>query len=350
MQRITFDALRKDPALQKQARELLTNGGIVAFPTETVYGVGTLADHVQGAQRLRQLKGLPDDAPLALHIATPEEALDLLREHHPAISRFARKVLPGPVTLSIAGALPGGPRVIRVPDAPAATWLIQNVGPLLAVSSGAIDPDDAARAWEGKADLLIDAGRTRYGKPSTHVAVEPGPSGRPMFKVTREGVFNARYIHKLLRFTLLLVCSGNTCRSPMAAGLARQWIARKLVIPEPDLDAAGIRVLSAGTGAEPGEQASEHAQTVMARRAVDLSRHRSTALSVDLIHEADLILCMTRSHLNQVVRASPSAQNKTFLLSPQQDITDPFGGPVSAYEAAAEQISAALEKRLENEI
>ncbi len=346
MVKFTFESVRKDPKAAARVREILAGDGVVVFPTETVYGVGVLASSQAGAAKVRSLKGLTADAALALHLASQEDAVKLLDGQHRGVIRLAKKVFPGPVALRVSGEI----GTIRVPDDAAAQWMIQAAqGPVAGTSAGTSDPDEAVALWEGKADAIIVNGRSRFGKPSTVVdVVLNGPETPATVTVTREGVYDARYMSKFLRFTVLLVCSGNTCRSPMAAGLARAMVARKLGVTEAQLEARGVKILSAGTMASAGYTASENAVTVMQKRGIDLSRHRSSPVTHEMVNEADVILCMTQTHLNQVMRMGGSVAQKAFLLD-EAGIDDPYGGPEEAYEDAARQIEPALRFHLSKE-
>jgi protein-tyrosine phosphatase len=105
---------------------------------------------------------------------------------------------------------------------------------------------------------------------------------------------------------ILFVCTGNTCRSSMAAGIARKLLA--------DRGIKDIEVLSAGTAAEPGAPASPEAVAAMAEAGVDISGHRTVRLTPELVRSADLILTMTRGHQRQVLQMVPEAQDKVHVL------------------------------------
>ncbi|MBC9784531.1 low molecular weight protein arginine phosphatase [Heliobacterium chlorum] len=145
-------------------------------------------------------------------------------------------------------------------------------------------------------------------------------------------------------FTLLFVCTGNTCRSPMAQVLAQKGIAQRGLKEQ-------VKVASAGTMAWPGAPASAHAQKVMADRNLDLSEHASRPLDEALIREADLILTMTGSHRDMVLQAAPGNDGKVFSLrefiGTEGDIADPFGRNEQAYACCAGEIEEAIEKALD---
>lgn len=147
---------------------------------------------------------------------------------------------------------------------------------------------------------------------------------------------------------ILMVCSGNTCRSPMAEGLLRRlW--KDIGEPYP------IHVASAGVSAIPGLPASREAIEVMAKRGVDLSYHRSKALEIEDVKRADLVITMTNAHKAVLVLSYPEFSHKVFTLSEMisdrdlSDVPDPFGQDLEMYERTAdllEQSLLVLAKRL----
>ncbi len=143
---------------------------------------------------------------------------------------------------------------------------------------------------------------------------------------------------------VLLVCSGNTCRSPMAAAILRHlW---EQASPGWDLE-----VSSAGTSAIPGLKASEHAVQAVRRWGLDLSGHRSRGTQDVLLRDMDLILTMTARHKEQLLSHWPDLAGRIFTLGEyagtNQDVPDPFGGPLSAYEQTASSLEAMLQKVVE---
>jgi protein-tyrosine phosphatase len=164
--------------------------------------------------------------------------------------------------------------------------------------------------------------------------------------VVRPGVYDDRTVRRLALLSTLLVCTGNTCRSPMAAALLRHMIADSLGTSPANLEDRGIRVDSAGTFAGSGGQASAEAVQVMKRRGIDLSDHRSQPLTAELIEQADLIYTMTESHRRAVLERVPSAEARCRLLAPDGDIRDPIGQSVEVYAACAQRIESALKGRL----
>ncbi|MCX5801182.1 MAG: low molecular weight protein arginine phosphatase [Candidatus Eisenbacteria bacterium] len=145
-------------------------------------------------------------------------------------------------------------------------------------------------------------------------------------------------------FTILLVCTGNTCRSPMAAGLLERLIPRTL--------AKSVRIESAGVDAQNGGPASRNAIEVSKRRGIDVSGHFSRRLTREIVEAADLILVMQKMHFDEVREICPSRAEHTLLLTelhkdPSADakeIADPCGGSEEVYERCFSQIQTSLEK------
>ena len=361
----------------QQAAAVLNDGGLVVFPTETVYGVGAAATSDHGVRSLRELKASGAPQTFAVHLPHADAAERYVDSSLPTVQRLVSRLFPGPVTLTIEvdedqiaqrmralemtadmrDRVYRDRRVgLRCPDHDLTRRVFGQVhGPVIA--SGANLPGrrrpatarEAIDAIDGRADFVIDGGRSRYGKPSTMVMVRPLAGGGAAWSVDREGVYDERTVRKLMRWTILLVCSGNTCRSPMAEGIARQLLAERRGIAPDELDAAGIVVKSAGAFAMPGSAASPEAVEALAKQNIDISRHRSQPLTPELIRDADVIYGMTEAHRQAVVDLVPDAADKTFRLDSNNDVSDPIGGDATTYQRTAELIRRRLTQRLKEQ-
>ena len=140
--------------------------------------------------------------------------------------------------------------------------------------------------------------------------------------------------------TILFLCTGNVCRSPMAEGLFRHAIKGR----------GEFRVLSAGLGAIDGQPPTHHSVTAMRELGLDISAQRSNALTAEMVRSADYIFGMTHSHVDTVLLLYPSAVEKTFLLREfddtlepyEKDISDPIGSPYQVYVECRDQIEQGI--------
>ena len=140
--------------------------------------------------------------------------------------------------------------------------------------------------------------------------------------------------------TILFLCTGNVCRSPMAEGLFRHAVKGR----------GEFCILSAGLGAVDGEPPTHHSVQAMKEIGIDISRQRSRALTTELVKQADLILGMTHSHTDTVALLYPQAVEKTFLLREfdetleayEKDISDPIGSPYHVYAECRDQIEQGI--------
>ena len=180
-----------EPASLSEAARILRDGGLVAFPTETVYGLGADATNPRAIDRLNRVKGRPPEKPYSLHLYAAEQ----MRPHVTTIPAVAAKLMerfwPGPLTIILPGK-EGQMVGFRLPDHPIARAFLKACDvPVVAPSanrSGAPPPTDAAEvvaALGSDIDCLLDGGPTRFGRESTVVEV----SGQRV-EIRREGALS----------------------------------------------------------------------------------------------------------------------------------------------------------------
>ena len=183
---IATDGVTVPEAILSEAASILKSGGLVVFPTETVYGLGGDGTNAEAAKKIYAAKGRPSDNPLIIHIASPEEA-EAFATTNDTFYKLAKAFMPGPLTvilpkkdtipLSVTGGLPTV--AIRCPSHPVAQSLIRAAGiPIAAPSanlSGKPSPTCAAHVIDdltGRVNMIIDGGSCEIGLESTIVKLE----------------------------------------------------------------------------------------------------------------------------------------------------------------------------------
>jgi L-threonylcarbamoyladenylate synthase len=205
---LTVDRDRPDPASLEEAAAVLSRGGLVAFATETVYGLGAVATDPEAVAQIYEAKGRPSYNPLIVHVAGIDQAKACVREWPGEADRLAGRFWPGPLTLVLprSGLIPdivtaGKDTVgLRVPVPAVARGLIERVGrPVAAPSANRanrVSPTCAEHVLanlEGRIDLVLDSGPTTVGLESTVLDL-----ARPPFRILRPGPVGAHEIDRCL--------------------------------------------------------------------------------------------------------------------------------------------------------
>ncbi|MBL8852956.1 MAG: threonylcarbamoyl-AMP synthase [Planctomycetaceae bacterium] len=347
-----------------RAVQALAEGKVIALPTETVYGLAVSGLCPEAVEKLCAQKARPCERPLAIAVKSADDALDYVPTMTPLGRRLARRCWPGPLTIVFPDIGPDsvitqlskdvqrrvagdGSLGIRVPAHSIFLSVLRFCrGPIVLTSanvSGQPEPTNAQQVLEALGhcvDLVIDDGPCRFGQSSTVVRVNGDNC-----TILREGVIARKTLKRMANFNILLVCTGNTCRSPMAECLMKDALAKRFQCKPDQLPEHGIMVASAGVAAQEGCRASREAVSVMAQRNLDLSLHESQGVSDNLVHSADLILTMTHSHMKALLSYFPTAAGRTFVLSGgSEDVSDPIGGSVNIYEECATQIQGYVDQ------
>ncbi len=319
-----------------QAARLLRQGSLVVLPTDTVYGVAADPTVPGALERLYEAKTRDRGKPIPFLVADIAEVARAGAAMGWRARRLARRYWPGPLTLVLrTGEAYEG---FRVPNHPVTLAVLRAVGGILRVTSAnrsgeaaACDAPAAAAALAGRVRLVLDAGPAPLGAEST-VVQEDGET----LRILRQGALPAEAVRS--RPLVVMVCTGNICRSPMAKYLLRQWLG-------PD---SPWEVESAGVGAVGGQPASEEAVIALAEKGIDGSRHRSRALDEGLVDAADFIVVMTDDHRRIVQQRFPGARDRVYLLKSfgpaesDEDIADPIGQSVDVYRDCRDEMNAAM--------
>ena len=178
--RLVLTPQAPEPALIEEAAAVLRDGGLVAFPTETVYGLGVDATNPDAMARLNRVKGRPPEKPYSLHLASARDVVRFVPEVPPLARRLMERFWPGALTIVLPAA--GGTTLgFRVPDHPVARAFCAACDvPVAAPSanrSGQPPPttaDAVVAALDGDVDAVLDGGPTPVGRESTVVAIRDG--------------------------------------------------------------------------------------------------------------------------------------------------------------------------------
>lgn len=346
----------------QRAAAAIAAGQLVAFPTETVYGIAAGARQADAVSRLSEVKGRADNHPFTLAIKNPLEVMDYVPELSVVATRLARRCWPGPLTLVLPGThpdsllrefpenvqqavMPAGTVGLRVPSHPAILAALELADEPFVLTSAnlsgqpaAVTADEIVDTLGDRLDLILDDGPTRFNQASSVVAVQDN-----QIQLLREGLLDPDALKRLSSLVVLIVCTGNTCRSPMGELLLQQQIAQSQNCNPDQLEDRGILVLSAGLAAGAGFPASSESVDAVTRYNIDLANHESQPVTDRLVKVADLILTMTRSHRQAIVNHWPEAADRTHLLSRDNtDISDPIGRSADVYQQCAEQLNEQL--------
>ncbi len=146
---------------------------------------------------------------------------------------------------------------------------------------------------------------------------------------------------------ILFVCTGNTCRSPLAQALCARLLADRLGCEPADLPGRGFIVQSAGIAAMMGAEATAEAVAVARELGADLSGHKSQPLTLDMLAQTDFLFAMTQAHLQILASLDlPDGPILSLLSGQGEDIADPIGASPEVYRECARQIRQHLEVRL----
>ena len=364
---IKIDPENIDPDIISKATAFIDAGKLVIFPTETVYGIACKVEK-NSLAKLNTLKNRPADKFYTLHLGDKSQITNYVPTITIRAQKLIKNALPGPLTMIFdlnqqdidlqktrlshdvfENLYKNNSIGLRCPDNKIASALLNAAKNSIVAPSAntagrppAVNAEEAFEYFEGQIDLILDGGPCRCKKSSTVARVT-----KTSIDIIREGAYSREQLEHFCQVGILFVCTGNTCRSPMAEGFFKKYLAEKIGCKLDQLEKIGYSIVSAGTMGVGGIAVTPESLRACAAEGVDLKGKVSTALTKWLLDFSDIIYVMSDNHRKRVLDLAPDVADKCFMLDENKSVPDPIGQDQQVYNRCAEHIKKAVKKRLD---
>ena len=340
MKKIFIAADDIDSSIVEGISNFVKEGKIIAIPTETVYGLLVCAENQEAVDRLYTIKERPKDKPFTY----VEDDIDtVINDYFILLSPFGYRLIekfwPGALTIVYYSKENSDKTIgVRIPSHPVAREIIRVLDKKAVLPSANISgqielntPEEIEKVFDDKIDLIVESNSNLISKmPSTVIDLTYKP-----FKILREGFIQEReIIDVFIKKRILFVCTGNTCRSPMALFLFNKYLLEKKPYYKDRFE-----VLSCGILQLKGAPISFTAGSVLKEEeGIDTSDFKSTFINRRLLLSSDLIFVMEDSHIEAILKIEPSVEGRLFNLKKflphnlEKDIPDPIGKSYEFYK------------------
>lgn len=334
----------------EKALSVLQRGGIIVFPTDTVYGIGCDAEDNKAIARIFKVKGRKRTKPLIMFLSHKKLIPDYASKITKMRKRIYERFSPSAMTFIMqakrnvpSGLLSKEETIsIRIPDNNFCKKLLMQFKKPLATTSANISGEKPSVRYESidlNVDVIIRDDSVLSGIPSTVIDLSRYP-----FILRRKGSISIftieRYIPTRVRidksivFNVLFVCTGNSCRSPIAEGILRKELKERGL--------KNISVSSCGICAGDGYPSTKEAVLAAKERGYDIQMHRSRCINREIVDNSDVIFCMESLHKKEVCKSLPGCEDRVFLLSElygkYKEIDDPIGGGLIVYRKVTREM------------
>lgn len=348
-----IDPEAPDPAVIAEAARVMNKGGVIVYPTDTIYGLGVDVFNEKAVDKLYLLKQRDMKRPVSLMVENLDQIEALMGILPLKLQDILEKLLPGKVTVLLENTLKNMIPVFkyfyehdiplekigfRIPDSTICNELNKALGHPISTTSANISGKKAGPTvkevvadFGDKLDMILDAGKLHSTKASTIIDF----TKKPYLLVREEAISrsklkrlfpDAEFRRKKQHFIITFVCSGNICRSPMGEAILKKKLSRTKY---KDV----IKVRSAGTLELAPTRAHYLAMIVSEENEIDLDHHTSTHISRKIVEESNIIFSMALNHYDYLREHFPQYKDKIVLLKQWQNenrlfvpsIADPIG-------------------------
>jgi len=374
MKYLQIDPKNPDPKIIKEASRCLEKGGLIVYPTDTLYGLGVDAYNRDAVNKLYKVKKKDKSKPVSIMLNSMQQIKEIFGFDPATIRNDLDKILPGKCTALINNSyqkkipileIPGKPGkyqekvAIRIPANPISGSLAHLFDSPISCTSANITGKDNMFAVDAivsqlgnQIDLVLDAGRIAPSKGSTIVDFTTDP-----YAILRTGDVPKNELQKILgkdkidvvknKYIITFICSGNICRSPIAEVILKKMISKTKYKSD-------VLVQSAGTLSIPTSAAHGYAVDICHDSDIDLTHHLSRHVNSEIIQSSDLVFSMAQNHMSYLLKNFPEYKSKFVLLKQWQkpklisipSIADPIGHEKDFFKSTFSEIHSELKRIL----